>query len=80
MTFQISLVDGISHLLKVIVMLIPHRGANVAMAHRIHDELKVFRGLIDERTVGVLRRAKCHDAGKSAAFRASRNFFATVVR
>ena len=36
-TFQVSLVDGISHRLHVIVMLIPHRGANVAMAHRIHD-------------------------------------------
>ena len=40
-------------------MLIPHR-ANVAMAHRMHDELPVFRGFIDEQTVRVPRPVKNH--------------------
>jgi hypothetical protein len=69
-TFQVSLVDDISHRLQVqvIVMLIPHCGANVAMAHRIHDELQVFRGLIDKRTIRVPRGVKYHGRRQTSSF------------
>lgn len=70
MTFQVSLVDDISHRLQVqvIVMLIPHCGANVAMAHRIHGELQVFPGLIDERTIRVPRGVKYHGSSQTPSF------------
>jgi len=39
-------------------MLISHRGADVAMPHRIHDDFQIFGGFVYEGSVSMPRAVK----------------------
>jgi len=52
-TLSVPLIDDDSHLFEF-RMLVTHRGSNVAVPHRIHDDFQILGSLVDEGAVGIV--------------------------